>query len=122
MPSEPNATGAPHGRIGKRSLRLGLTLVLTLVLSILAVPLAFADGGRDIQIQDKCDPATFNAFAGDTVCFKSAVLPLMSFLQSSICRMAAITHGASQEQTLASKPAKRFTSRTTAVKFIASQK
>ncbi len=52
----------------RRILQFGLALIATLALSMLAVPRTFADGGREIRLQDKCDSTTFNAVLGDGVC------------------------------------------------------
>ena len=51
-----------------RILQFGFALIATIALSMLAVPRTFADGGREILIQDKCDPTTFNAVLGAGTC------------------------------------------------------
>jgi plastocyanin len=68
-------------RTAWRNFRAGLAFIATLVLSILAVPIASADGGREIQIQDKCNPATFNAVLGPGACVGNGDVTFDEFLQ-----------------------------------------
>lgn len=66
MRSAESLAGGSLGRIAGR-----LTAVVVLVglaLAALAAPTASADGGREIRIEDKCDPATFNAALGEGAC------------------------------------------------------
>lgn len=70
MSNETKTGGSPQwSRINIwRILRSGLACIATLALSMLAVSHSFADGGREIRIQDKCDPITFNAVLGAGAC------------------------------------------------------
>jgi plastocyanin len=67
MRDEQNAVIQPHARLLRR-LRIATALIGALALALLAAPAAFADGGREIRIRDKCDPATFNAALGPGAC------------------------------------------------------
>jgi plastocyanin len=46
----------------------GIVTLVGLALSFAAAPIASADGGREIEIEDKCDPATFDAVLGPGAC------------------------------------------------------
>lgn len=65
------ASGAPlqpRRTTAWRIITFSLALIATLALSLLGAPQTFADGGREIRLQDKCDPATFNAVLGAGAC------------------------------------------------------
>lgn len=70
MRDEAVATGSSqlHAIRPWRRFRLGIALLAALALTVLATPAAFADGGREIRMRDKCDPATFNAVLGPGAC------------------------------------------------------
>jgi len=80
-------TSTPPSRSNRRSTRspisIGITLAAMLMLSLLVVPMALADGGREILIQDKCDPATFNVLAppGTVICVGTGDVTLAKFLE-----------------------------------------
>jgi hypothetical protein len=57
---------------------LGLFVGLAVLLALPAV--AAARDSRDIRMQDRCDPATFNAVFGDGVCIKEGGVTLDEFL------------------------------------------
>jgi plastocyanin len=53
-----------------------------LVLAIVAPASASAGGVRNVQILDRCDPASFNAMFGDGVCtLRNAGVPVEQFLR-----------------------------------------
>ena len=57
---------------------LGLFVGFAVLLALPAV--AAARDSRDIDIQDRCDPATFNAMFGDGVCIKDGGTTVDEFL------------------------------------------
>ncbi len=69
---------------GRQFLVAGIAAAAALVLGTLVAPAAVADSGRaQIQVQDRCDPATFNAFArsigSPDICFKSGGVTFAEF-------------------------------------------
>lgn len=58
----PKGQGRLVGRLAAVVFAAGLAL------SFMAAPAASADGGREIRLEDKCDPATFNAAVGPGTC------------------------------------------------------
>jgi len=83
MPGTPTSTPLP--RSNRRSTRspisIGITLAAMLMLSLLVVPVALADGGREILIQDRCDPASFNAAAGADICSGTGDVTFAKFFE-----------------------------------------
>ena len=57
---------------------LGLFVGFAVLLALPAV--AAARDSRDIDMQDRCDPATFNAMFGDGVCIKDGGTTVDEFL------------------------------------------
>ena len=51
------------GRLGRR-----IGVVLTSVLALAVLPAVAAADGRDVRLEDRCDPATFNAAVGPGTC------------------------------------------------------
>jgi hypothetical protein len=64
-----------------RSRRIGVVAVSLAALAIAAPGSAAAGTVRNVQIMDRCDPATFNAMFGDGVCtLRTSGVPVQTFL------------------------------------------
>ena len=62
--------------------RFGLAALFLLALGVVAPGSALAHGSRNVQILDRCDPASFNAMFGDGVCtMRNGGVPVTQFLR-----------------------------------------
>jgi plastocyanin len=73
------AVVSPHRGSGLKW--FGIILAFLSALGLLVTPSAFADGGREIRLRDKCEPVSFNAAIGAGTCVGSGDVTFGEFLR-----------------------------------------